>query len=161
MPLACCGWITLLAAWTALTVLHAHPGRLLALVAVVWIADSAAYFTGRRFGRRRLAPGISPGKTWEGVAGAGAAVAVYFVTLWIIVSPPWLAPSPLVDGALIALLVVLSIEGDLFESWLKRRAGVKDSGTLLPGHGGVLDRIDGMIAVLPFAALANVGRGLG
>lgn len=147
------GWITLVPAWLALAELQFAPADLLMLLGVVWVADSAAYVAGRRFGRRRLAPDISPGKTWEGVAGACAAVAVYYVTLWLMFAPQ----QPLLVGVggaiLFVAIMVMSIEGDLFESWIKRQAGVKDSGRLLPGHGGVLDRIDGLTASMPFAAL--------
>ena len=129
------------------------PNLLLAVVTIVVIADSAAYFTGRRFGRRKLAPSISPGKTWEGAIGAGLAVTLYGVAMY------FFAPDtcgfgclPQVLGAFWALFA-LSVLGDLFESTLKRQAGVKDSGNLLPGHGGVLDRIDSLTAVLPAAAL--------
>jgi len=154
------GWIVLVSAWYAVVLLQETPLRLLALIAVVWIADTAAYFAGRRFGRRKLAPTISPGKTWEGVIGAIVAVAVYYWLLWIIVAPVQLEEHRALDGLLVALMLALSVEGDLFESWMKRRAGVKDSGTILPGHGGVLDRIDGVIAALPAAALLPlVARG--
>lgn len=150
------GWLILVSAWESLVILRASPGRLVILLGVVWIADSAAYFTGRRFGRRKLAPSISPGKTWEGVAGAVAAVSVYFLLVWIIVAPPSVRGSVSGDMLLVAFLTVLGIVGDLFESWLKRRAGVKDSGTLLPGHGGVLDRIDAILAIAPLAALVQM-----
>ena len=126
---------------------------------MAWISDSAAYFAGRRFGRHKLAPAISPGKTWEGVAGAVLAVSAYAAT-W---SLAWQAYYPQVlkstqfgaFGMLLFLwvLTAIGIYGDLFESALKRQAGVKDSGTLLPGHGGVLDRIDALTSVLPVAAL--------
>ena len=118
---------------------------------IVWVADTAAYFAGRRFGQRKLAPEISPGKTWEGVWGAAAAVVVY-----------WAVASTLLGGrdmhalsglVWMLLMLVLSVVGDLFESWMKRVAGVKDSGRILPGHGGLLDRVDGLTATLPLAAL--------
>ena len=154
--IAVAGFIVLVCAWYALYLLQATPGRLLALLAVVWIADTAAYFAGRRFGKRKLAPRISPGKTWEGVMGAAAAVAVYYAFLWLAIAPDFLGGNRSADLALVTAVAVLSIEGDLFESWMKRRAGVKDSGALLPGHGGILDRIDGVVAVLPLAALTTV-----
>jgi phosphatidate cytidylyltransferase len=153
--LAAAGVVVLTSSWYSLFVLQESAGRLLALLAVVWIADSAAYFAGRRFGRRKLAPTISPGKTWEGVVGAVAGVGVYYVLLWVAWGPAFLAGHRLLDLALVAGIVALSVEGDLFESWMKRRAGVKDSGTILPGHGGVLDRIDGVVAALPLAALGS------
>lgn len=153
--LAAAGVIVLCSAWYALFDLQQSAPRLLALMCVVWIADTGAYFAGRSFGRHKLAPRISPGKTWEGVAGGVAGVGVYYGLLWWAWSPPFLADTRLLDLAIVAGMTVLSIEGDLFESWLKRRAGVKDSGTILPGHGGVLDRIDGVVAALPFAALLS------
>ena len=126
-----------------------HPSLLLAVLATVWISDSAAYFIGRRFGRRKLAPSISPGKTWEGVFGALAAVGIYALA-WAglgAASPAWIVP-------VLLGLAVAGMIGDLFESLIKRQAGVKDSGTLLPGHGGILDRIDAPLAMLPLAVLA-------
>lgn len=147
------GWIVLVPTWLALTVLQASPIELIAVLGIVWIADTAAYFAGRRFGRHHLAPRISPGKTWEGLIGALAAVAVYYCVLWLMFG----ADRSLRDAAggvlLFAAVAAMSVQGDLFESWMKRQAGVKDSGTLLPGHGGVLDRIDGLTASMPFAAL--------
>ena len=154
--IALAGFIVLVCAWYALYLLQVNPGRLLALLAIVWIADTAAYFAGRRFGKRKLAPRISPGKTWEGVIGAAAAVGVYYALLWLAIAPDFLGGNRSTDLALVIAIAVLSIEGDLFESWMKRRAGVKDSGALLPGHGGVLDRIDGVVAILPLAALTTV-----
>ncbi len=145
------GCIVLLPCWHAMVWLQKPPARLLLAMGVVWIADTAAYFVGRRFGHRKLAPLVSPGKTWAGVWGAAVAVAVYWVLVWAI------APGGsvrLVPGMILALLMTaLSIVGDLFESWMKRVAGVKDSGGLLPGHGGLLDRVDGLTAALPLAAI--------
>ncbi len=120
---------------------------LLYMLTLVWLADIGAYFTGRRFGKRKLAPAISPGKTWEGVYGG------IFVTLVWMLLIYWLTDI-LHLGLLPFLLigistVVISIAGDLFESILKREAGVKDSSNLLPGHGGILDRIDSVIAASP------------
>jgi phosphatidate cytidylyltransferase len=154
------GLLVLVPTWLALVVLHNFgPLVLLLLMSVAWISDSAAYFSGRRFGRRKLAPSISPGKTWEGVAGAVVAVSLY-AALW---GFAWQAyfPQPFKSmrfgafGMLLFLwlLTAIGIYGDLFESALKRQAGVKDSGVLLPGHGGVLDRIDALTSVLPVAAL--------
>lgn len=129
-------------------------GTLLAVLAVVWIADTAAYFAGRAFGRRKLAPAISPGKTWEGAGGALIAGAVFAAALAAgsgaesAFAGRWLSIT-----LAVTVLVVVSIVGDLYESALKRRAGAKDSGSLLPGHGGVLDRVDSLLAALPVAAL--------
>ncbi len=148
------GWVVLLPAGLALVYLRGEsPHLLLAFIALTAIADSAAYFAGRAFGRRKLAPRISPGKTREGALGAAAAVAAYGLLLALF--GPWACDLgcivQVVAGCLI--LFVLSVEGDLLESWIKRRAGVKDSGAILPGHGGVLDRVDSHLAVLPVAAL--------
>jgi phosphatidate cytidylyltransferase len=136
----------------ALAMVVLAPRDALLALAVAWIADTAAYFAGRRWGRRKLAPSISPGKTWEGAAGGLIAAAAYAMILSILFAG--------IDGTRMAaflgaaaLLVMVSIVGDLFESAVKRQAGVKDSGTLLPGHGGMLDRIDSATATLPLAAL--------
>ncbi len=149
--LAVAGWLALLAAWTALIVVRDRPAGahwLVWLMVLVWAADIGAYFAGRRFGRRKLAPAVSPGKTWEGVLG-GALLAALVTGVALVAAGQW---TPVWLGA-IALLVGISIFGDLFESVLKRHCGVKDSGTLLPGHGGALDRVDSLLAVLPFFAL--------
>lgn len=147
------GWLVLVPTWLALTMLQRSPAELIGMLAIVWVADTAAYLVGRRYGRHHLAPRISPGKTWEGVIGACAAVAVYYSLLWSIFG----GDRPLrdaVDGVLLfAAVTAMSVQGDLFESWMKRQAGVKDSGKLLPGHGGILDRIDGLTASMPLAAL--------
>lgn len=129
---------------------------LLLALGLVWVSDTAAYFTGRKLGRHKLAPGISPGKTWEGVAGAALATAAYAIICALLV--PQLAEGVRGTVWLVYLvgaevLLCASVLGDLFESALKRQASVKDSGSLLPGHGGVLDRIDSATAVLPIAAL--------
>jgi phosphatidate cytidylyltransferase len=129
------------------------PDLLLVVVGIVIIADSAAYFSGRRFGRHKLAPAISPGKTWEGAIGAGLAVTLYgLIVHFATPDTCGLACLPRVLAAF-WVLFVLSVLGDLFESALKRQAGIKDSGNLLPGHGGILDRIDSLSAVLPIATL--------
>jgi phosphatidate cytidylyltransferase len=141
------GFVVLVPASLAMATLE--PRRLLAILILVWVADSAAYFVGRAWGKRKLAPSISPGKTWEGAAGGVAgALAWAIICRRIFEDPAW--PAYL---AAASLLAAASIVGDLFESAAKRRAGVKDSGTLLPGHGGILDRIDSATAVLPLAAL--------
>lgn len=152
------------AAWLGLMALSRQGvPTLLSALAIVWVADSAAYFSGRAWGRRQLASRLSPGKTWVGVLGGGAAViGVSSLAAWVLPSVPLWATQhferfayPVVIGLLV-VLVVLSIVGDLFESWLKRQAGVKDSGALLPGHGGVLDRIDALLPVLPAIWLIDV-----
>lgn len=151
---ALAGLAVLVPAGIAMAVLP--RGDLLMLLCLVWIADSAAYFAGRAFGRRKLAPSISPGKTWEGVAGAAAGCLIYAIICAM--SVPSLRAQiqgavwvPYLLGA--AALCAISVLGDLFESAVKRQAGAKDSGTLLPGHGGVLDRIDAITAALPLGAL--------
>jgi phosphatidate cytidylyltransferase len=149
------GIIVLLPTWLALVRLQKDPMQLLAMLGVVWIADTAAFFTGRLYGKHKLAVQISPGKTWEGVAGAMVAVTLY---AWL-VSTTTLGLHNNIEMiiAIFLAMAVLSIVGDLFESWLKRVAEVKDSGNWLPGHGGVLDRIDGITAALPFIALLYAG----
>jgi phosphatidate cytidylyltransferase len=129
---------------------------------VVWAADVAAYFAGRAFGKRKLAPAISPGKTWEGVYGALAAVGVYALVAGGFFARAADVPEAvavIVPAALV--LGAASVVGDLFESALKRQAGMKDSGRILPGHGGVLDRIDALIPVLPLAMLGTLWLGRG
>lgn len=145
--------------WAVLALYRVGPLFLFSALAVVWIADIAAYFAGRAFGRRKLAVRISPGKTWAGVVGAVVAVLALAVLAWLtwpkaeFFSNLVLTRAPLLALPLLAALVALSIVGDLFESLLKRQAGVKDSSGLLPGHGGVLDRIDALLPVLPAAVL--------
>jgi phosphatidate cytidylyltransferase len=159
---AVAGWIVLWPTWFALVVLRdSGPWLLLALAALVWVADISAYFTGKRFGRHKLAPAVSPGKTWEGVGGGLVGVAIYGALLCVAASR-WDTPlTPLFAAgggvpaiAAMLFLTAVSIVGDLFESWMKRGAGLKDSSNLLPGHGGILDRIDALTSSLPVAALA-------
>ncbi len=126
----------------------ADPWLLLCLLATIWIADSAAYFAGKNFGKHKLASSISPGKTWEGVLGALIAVTIFGVVLYIGFDVKTLAIFPA-----LWIIASLGVIGDLFESMLKRQANIKDSGNLLPGHGGILDRIDGIIPSLPIAIL--------
>jgi len=159
LALALLGWLILIATWVAVVQLQARsPWLLLALMAVVWIADTAAYFVGRALGRHRLAPSISPGKTWEGVYGGLIATALYALVLVHFAPEGGYTRAVSVVAvagwvAVILCLTALSVVGDLFESFLKRQRGVKDSGKLLPGHGGVLDRIDALLAAMPAAAL--------
>jgi phosphatidate cytidylyltransferase len=142
------GVLTLAPAWLALVALHAErpagPGLLLFLFALVWAADIGAYFFGRYFGRRRLAPAISPGKTWEGVIGGELAAVVLAVAGAFWFNQPLLGFVPLC-----ALVVAFSVVGDLSESLFKRQVGLKDSGAIFPGHGGLLDRIDSLTAAAP------------
>lgn len=164
------GLLALSVAWLALAQARTvGVNFLLSVLCLVWAADIGAYFAGRRFGRRKLAPTISPGKSWEGVVG-GALAVLALAALWVLViDRRWSVDSTSlytlwVDRfgwvglvPLTLLLVGFSVAGDLFESLVKRAAGVKDSSQLLPGHGGVLDRVDALLPVLPVAmALASL-----
>lgn len=155
-PAIIVGLLVLIPASLALMELKRADPRLLVLAILgVCMADIAAYFVGRRFGKRKLAPGISPGKSWEGFYGGVVGVLLFFLGCSI-----WFLPVVVESLGLSAVTVfsmayaLASVEGDLFESLLKRQAGVKDSGSLLPGHGGVLDRIDSMLSTLPLAGMA-------
>ncbi|KRG69037.1 phosphatidate cytidylyltransferase [Pseudoxanthomonas dokdonensis] len=151
------GTLAIVPAWAALCLIHASPDNghrwLFVALAIVWAADSGAYFAGRTFGRHKLAPRISPNKTIEGLLGgllAGLLVAVagtYFAG----------SGTAQLPGVLLvaAFTVLASVVGDLFESLIKRHVGAKDSGNLIPGHGGILDRIDGVLAALPIFALGK------
>ncbi len=145
------GELAILPAWLALVHLHGEPDRghvwTLFAIVLVWIADTGAYFAGKRFGTVKLAPNISPNKTRAGVWGALVATMVFAaVCFWLLDA----RGARLVALVVLTLVAVLaSIAGDLFESLLKRQAGVKDSGTIFPGHGGMLDRIDSLLAALP------------
>ena len=153
------------ACFFAIVELYRHsPVYLLSVMVLVWIADIGAYFSGKAFGKRKLAPSISPGKSWEGaIGGAIAVLAIASLSIVLAAGAPWLQDTFAYKLqarfgwalTLLALLVVVaaSVIGDLFESQLKRRAAIKDSSNLLPGHGGVLDRVDALIPVLPLAAL--------
>jgi phosphatidate cytidylyltransferase len=151
---AATGLVVLVPAGLAMAMLA--PRQLLMALGLIWIADTGAYLAGRAFGRRKLAPSISPGKTWEGVAGGAIGCTIYAI-IWAFSDPELRARVqgfvwiPFLAGTL--LLCALSVVGDLLESALKRQAGAKDSGKLLPGHGGVLDRIDSATATLPAALL--------
>jgi phosphatidate cytidylyltransferase len=156
-------WTLPLSAWAAgLMFLQVGAVYLLSVLVIVWLADIAAYFVGRAFGRRKLAPHISPGKTWAGVWGAIGGVVLVALGVWLAVPDAPFFTNSLLPAlgvplaiVLLALLVVISIIGDLTESLLKRQAGTKDSSDLLPGHGGFFDRLDSMLALLPAAALAQ------
>lgn len=141
--------------WLALIHLHATPHYgpwyVLFLFGLVSVADSAAYFTGRAWGKNKLAPDISPGKTWEGVYGGIVATGVYGA-----MCGAWFELRGMKLAAFVTLCIVtvmFSVVGDLFESLIKRQAGAKDSGSVLPGHGGVLDRIDSLTAAAPIFTL--------
>ncbi|MGI4811950.1 MAG: phosphatidate cytidylyltransferase [Janthinobacterium lividum] len=165
------GLLVFVACWQALVFARlSGVWFVVSLLLVVWLADIGAYFSGRRFGRHKLAPSISPGKTWEGACG-GWLLTLLVALLAIAAHRYGYLPAATIFSALdervgivraivwITLLVAFSISGDLFESLLKRQAGVKDSSNLLPGHGGVLDRVDALLPVLPIALLFFVGRG--
>ncbi|MDO1529895.1 phosphatidate cytidylyltransferase [Fulvimonas sp. R45] len=157
------GAFVIVPAWVALVQVHdeirphAHAWTLLALL-VVWAADIGAYFSGRRFGRRKLAPRISPGKTWAGAWGALVAGTL------VLLAGGWMLDArglQLLGLAVLApVMVAASIVGDLLESLMKRHAQVKDSGALFPGHGGLLDRLDSVFAALPVFALGKLLLGL-
>jgi phosphatidate cytidylyltransferase len=149
------GLLILASTWVALLSLHRitelGPGLVLSLLILMATADSAAYFVGRRWGRIKLAPAVSPGKTREGAYGAlvGAALVGAFVAAWLKLT----VLGVLAVAVLCLLVAMLSIIGDLYESLLKRRRQLKDSSQLLPGHGGLLDRIDSLTAAAPLYAL--------
>ncbi|WP_460843216.1 phosphatidate cytidylyltransferase [Noviherbaspirillum agri] len=153
--------IAILGCFVAIIVLFQRsPLYLLSVLALVWVADIGAYFAGKAFGKHKLAPSISPGKSWEGAIGGWIAVLVVAAASTTLPALKDTFAREVLDkwggGGLIATLTVFvaaSIIGDLFESQLKRRAGMKDSSNLLPGHGGVLDRIDAVIPTLPLAVL--------
>ncbi len=145
------GSTLLLATWLAAVQIHQTAGAdwLISLLLLVWAMDTGAYFAGKHWGKYKLAPEVSPGKTWEGAYGAMVAAG-----LWAI-GAAWWHSVPLFATVLLSLVITwLSIGGDLGESLLKRQAQVKDSGNLLPGHGGILDRIDSLLAAAPAFALA-------
>jgi phosphatidate cytidylyltransferase len=156
------GIVVLVPAWIALVVIHGSPFAgnylVLLLMGLVWGADCGAYVVGRRWGRTKLAPEVSPGKSWEGVYGGLAAATLIALGAGLWSGLDW---RTLVTLALLGFVTVLfSIIGDLFESMVKRLAGVKDSGRLLPGHGGMLDRIDSVTAAAPVFALGLIWQGV-
>ncbi len=157
------GLVLLIGAWLALVDIKAQGGNfMLSVFCLVWAADIGAYFGGRAFGRRKLAPAISPGKSWEGV-WSGMAAVLLLAVLWIAIDRQVGVDSPSLYSRLLlgigpvgmvlalAFLAAMSVVGDLFESMIKRQAGAKDSSQLLPGHGGVLDRVDALLPVLPLS----------
>jgi len=148
------GFLVLLPAWMVPLMLRESQGPWMTLYsfALVWAADSGAYFAGHRFGRHKLAPAVSPGKTWEGVAGGLLTVLILALASGIY-GWAWRGTDLLVWSILSLVVAFVSVLGDLFESRLKRIVGIKDSGTLIPGHGGILDRIDAYTAAAPLFAL--------
>ena len=157
---ALAGMLILLPAWLAMVMLHGHgpqgPAWVILLVMLVWAADTGAYFAGRAFGRHKLAPRVSPGKTWEGVAG-GAALALLIALL----GSYWLHIPGEISAffVLVLITIMISVLGDLVESLFKRITDIKDSGGLLPGHGGMLDRIDSLTAAAPVFVLGVIWLG--
>ena len=152
------GTLSIIPAWCGLVLLHAGspygPRWALLALGMVWAADSAAYFVGVRWGRKKLIPHISPGKTWAGLwGGVIGALVVGLVSAWLLVGMQLAQLQWMV--LLILITVAASVVGDLFESLMKRHSGCKDSGTLIPGHGGVLDRIDSVLAALPVLYIAK------
>ena len=149
------GILVLVPAWMALVNMHTQGYQwFLYLFVLIWVADSGAYFSGRAWGRHKLAPKVSPGKSWEGVYGALVLVAVYayLASYWLA-----LPPDGVMAFVLLSLVIVpVSVLGDLFESMIKRYSGEKDSGTILPGHGGVLDRIDSVTSAAPVFLLGGI-----
>ncbi len=151
-----CGALVLAPLYIALVVLYRFgPGYLLVALAIVWAADAGAYFFGKRFGRVKLAPSISPGKTWEGVVGG-----LLVVALLSMATAQWAEIEVAVALPFCLAVAALSVVGDLTVSMFKRTAGVKDSGALFPGHGGVLDRVDSVAAAAPLFALGLGWLGL-
>ncbi len=156
MTVAMAGVVVLVAPWVALVALRGEYGAkyVLFLLLLIWAADIGAYFAGRRWGRRKLAPAISPGKTWEGALGGGVATLAFSLAGAVVLGVgdhwPWFA-------VVCMITMGFSIVGDLFESMMKRQRGLKDSGSLLPGHGGVLDRVDSLTAAAPVFLLGLYG----
>jgi phosphatidate cytidylyltransferase len=160
---AMAGWIVVFPTWLAFLILHDQsPWLFLSFAFIVWVADVFAYFVGKAIGKQKLAPSISPGKTIQGALGGMVGVALYFF-IWKLLAEQSVARGDTWANELLShgawllgffvLLGVLSVVGDLFESWMKRGAGMKDSSGLLPGHGGFLDRIDALTSTLPIAGL--------
>ena len=157
------GLVILVPAWLSLVLLHeqqpAGVGLVLFLLFLIWIADSSAFFSGRRWGRNKLSPGISPGKTWEGVYGAMSVTVLFAFAYAVIIKMQ--AIEILIFLVICLVSVAVSIIGDLTVSLIKRKAQLKDSGSLLPGHGGIMDRIDSLTAAGPiFLAGMWLLRGL-
>ncbi len=151
-----CGALVIVPAWLALDILYLQrPELLLFALLIVWVADMGAYFVGKGFGRVKLAPQISPGKTWEGVFGGVSAVMV----LAVMGSQAFEIEIAVIVPFCLAVAMI-SIVGDLTVSMFKRHSGVKDSGNLFPGHGGVLDRIDSVTAAAPLFALGLSWAGM-
>ncbi|MCW3149059.1 phosphatidate cytidylyltransferase [Stutzerimonas stutzeri] len=148
------GLLILLPAWQALVILKQWPSGnwlILGVMVLVWAADIGAYFSGKSFGRRKLAPAVSPGKSWEGLVGG--LLTSLALTLAVGLYRGWSSRELVLALLGAALVVLVSVIGDLTESMFKRNAGIKDSSQLLPGHGGVMDRIDSLTAAIPLFAV--------
>ena len=156
------GSLCVVPAWCALGWLHSEgdfgPRWTLFAVLLVWAADSGAYFAGSRWGKRKLAPAISPGKSWEGVWGGLATSALLAALALPLLGLSWGSLPALV--LLTVATAAISVVGDLFESLMKRHSGVKDSGALFPGHGGLMDRLDSLVAALPVFVVGKAWLGL-
>ncbi|VVO27560.1 phosphatidate cytidylyltransferase [Pseudomonas fluorescens] len=148
------GLLILLPAWQGLVLIKQQPlgnWLIMAVMVLVWGADIGAYFSGRAFGKRKLAPKVSPGKSWEGVYGG--LLASLLITAVVGLVRDWSAAQMMMGLIGAAVVVLISVVGDLTESMFKRQSGIKDSSNLLPGHGGVLDRIDSLTAAIPIFAV--------
>lgn len=146
----CLGWLIISLCWVALQRLQLTPVYLMFMLLIIWLADTAAYVSGRLWGQHLLAPTLSPKKTWEGfIIGL---VFTFFTAMLILYLFKGIKPSLWQMGLLVLLTSLAAVAGDLFESQLKRLRGLKDSGQLLPGHGGILDRIDSLLAAAPVFA---------
>ena len=153
----CMGLFVLVPCWLAVNAIRNHPhgiSLLLFLFVLIWGADSGAYFAGRKWGKHKLMPRVSPGKTWEGLLGALLTTLVVALLALLLFKVPYISWPAVLLWSL--LTVLFSIVGDLFESMMKRQVGLKDSGRLLPGHGGILDRIDSLTAAAPIFALGFI-----
>jgi phosphatidate cytidylyltransferase len=157
------GWLTLIPTWLAFVVLRSHDYQLtnfhgaqllMCLFVLVWSADIGAYFVGKSFGKNKLMPNVSPGKTIEGFLGGMACAAA--LSLVLALTLDWNQKQLFIALFVTLLISVISVLGDLTESMFKRQSGIKDSGTILPGHGGILDRIDSLTATAPIFALCYV-----
>jgi len=156
------GIVVLLGAFVAITGLHQAqeygPYYIISLLVLIWVADSAAYFTGKAIGKHKLSPNVSPGKTWEGVLGAMVATVIASYVLAILLKLDSTKIFPFIALGIVS--IVFSVIGDLFESMFKRKAGIKDSSHILPGHGGILDRIDSLVAAAPLFYLGLILAGI-
>ena len=147
------GILVIVPAWFGMVGLHTYPYALLGVLVGVWLVDIAGYFIGREFGKIKLLPSVSPGKTREGVLGGFVSVCVYGLGLSLALEHVFTMAQWILFVIIVFAFTAIAVLGDLFESFLKRSSGIKDSGSILPGHGGMLDRVDSMTALLPFSFL--------